>query len=79
VSSPPYVKATSGERWVVATFDGVRRFGRVTNINTAHARQLPATVCDDSGWAFALAFDREIDRLQLENERAPRLRVFFKP
>jgi hypothetical protein len=78
VSSPPYVKATSGERWVVATLDGVRRFGQVPLIKTPHARRLPATVCDDSGWAFALAFDREIDRLKLENERAPRLRVFFK-
>jgi hypothetical protein len=77
VSSPPYVKATSGERWVVVTLDGVRRFGDAT-VNSPHARRLPATVCDDSGWAFALAFDREIERLTLENERAPRLRVVLR-
>jgi hypothetical protein len=78
VSSPPYVNASSGERWVVITLDGVRRFDRVANLGSAHARRLPATVCDDSGWAFAFAFDREIDRLILENEAAPRLRVFLK-
>ena len=79
VSSPPHVNAASGERWVVVTLDGVRRFDRVTNLASRHARRLPATVCDDSGFAFALAFDREIDSLQLENEVAPRLRVSFKP
>ena len=78
VSSPPYVNASSGERWVVITLDGVRRFDRVANLGSAHARRLPATVCDDSSWAFAFAFDREIDRLTLENEAAPRLRVFLK-
>ena len=78
VSSPPYVDASSGERWVVVSFGGVRRPGEVVNVKSPHARRLPATVCDDSGWAFALAFDREIDRLTLENERAPRLRVFLK-
>ena len=78
VSSPPYVNAASGERWVVVTFDGVRRGGDDPFMKSPHARRLPATVCDDSGWAFALAFDREIEDLKLENERAPRLRVFFK-
>ncbi len=78
VSSPPYVNASSGERWVVITLDGVRRFDRVANLGSAHVRRLPATVCDDSSWAFAFAFDREIDRLTLENEAAPRLRVFLK-
>ncbi len=77
-SSPPYVNANSGERWVVITLDGVRRFDRVANLGSPHARRLPATVCDDSSWAFAFAFDREIDRLTLENEAAPRLRVFLK-
>jgi hypothetical protein len=77
VSSPPYVKATSGERWVVITLDGVRRHGEAV-VTSAHARQLPASVCDDSGWAYAFAFDREIDRLTLENEAAPQLRVFLK-
>ncbi len=77
VSSPPYVQATSGERWVVVTLDGVRRFGDAT-VRSPHARRLPATVCDDSGWAFALAFDGEIERLTLENEAAPRLRVSLK-
>jgi hypothetical protein len=42
------------------------------------AALLLITGCGNSGWAFALAFDREIDRLTLENERAPRLRVFLK-
>ena len=79
VSSPPYVNASSGERWVVITLDGVRRFDRVANLGSPHARRLPATVCDDSSFAFAFAFDREIDRLTLENEAAPRLRVFLKP
>jgi hypothetical protein len=78
VSSPPYVNATSGERWVVVKLDGVRRFGHAANINSAHARRLPASVCDDSSWAFAFSFDREIDRLELENDAAPRLRVFLK-
>ena len=78
VSSPPYVNASSGERWVVITLDGVRRFDRVANLGSPHARRLPATICDDSSWAFAFAFDREIDRLTLENEAAPRLRVFLK-
>ena len=78
VSSPPYVNATSGEKWVVVTLDGVRRFDRVANLGSPHARRLPATICDDSSWAFAFAFDREIDRLTLENEAAPRLRVFLK-
>ena len=78
VSSPPYVNASSGERWVVITLDGVRRFDRVANLGSPHARRLPATICDDSAFAFAFAFDREIDRLTLENEAAPRLRVFLK-
>lgn len=78
VSSPPYVNASSGERWVVITLDGVRRFDRVANLGSPHARRLPASVCDDSSWAFAFAFDREIDRLTLENEAAPRLRVVLK-
>ena len=78
VSSPPYVNASSGERWVVITLDGVRRFDRVANLGSPHARRLPASVCDDSSWAFAFAFDREIERLTLENEAAPRLRVFLK-
>lgn len=78
VSSPPYVNASSGERWVVVTLDGVRRFDRVANLGSPHARRLPATVCSDSSWAFAFAFDREIDRLTLENEAAPRLRVYLK-
>jgi hypothetical protein len=78
VSAPPYVNASSGERWVVITLDGVRRFDRVANLGSSHARRLPATICDDSSWAFAFAFDREIDRLSLENEAAPRLRVFLK-
>lgn len=78
VSSPPYVNASSGERWVVITLDGVRHFDRVANLGSPHARRLPATVCDDSSWAFAFAFDREVDRLTLENEAAPRLRVFLK-
>ena len=80
VSSPPYVRATSGERWVVATLDGVRRFwNEGVTINTPHARRLPATVCDDSGSALALAFDREVVRLTLENDREPTLHVFLKP
>ena len=78
VSSPPYVNASSGERWVVITLDGVRRFDRVANLGSPHVRRLPATICDDSSWVFAFAFDREIDRLTLENEAAPRLRVFLK-
>ena len=78
VSAPPYVNASSGERWVVITLDGVRRFDRVANLGSPHARRLPATVCDDSSWAFAFAFDRDVDRLTLENEAAPRLRVFLK-
>ena len=78
VSSPPRVTAGAGERWVVVNFDGVRTVERVVTLNSSHARRLAATVCDDSGWAFALAFDREIDRLTLENEAAPRLRVFLK-
>ncbi len=77
VSSPPYVQATSGERWVVVTLDGVRRPGAVT-VKSPHARQLPATVCDDSGWAVALAFDREIERLTLKKEAGPELRVYLK-
>ena len=79
VSSPPHVTAGSGERWVVVNFDGVRTVERVVTLGSPHARRLPATVCDDSGWAFALAFDREIETLTLENEQAPRLRVSFKP
>jgi hypothetical protein len=80
VTSPPYVKATSGERWVVATLDGVRRFfNEAVTVSSPHARRLPATVCDDSGSAFALAFDHEVDRLKLENDREPTLRVFLKP
>jgi hypothetical protein len=78
VSSPPYVQATSGERWVVITLDGVRRHPNAVGFLSPHAHRLLATVCDDSGWAVALAVDREIDRLELENERAPRLRVFLK-
>jgi hypothetical protein len=78
VSAPPYVNASSGERWVVITLDGVRRFDRVADLGSPHARRLPATVCDDSSWAFAFAFDREIESLTLENEAAPRLRVLLK-
>lgn len=77
VTSPPYVRATSGERWVVVTMDGVRR-SFDTEISTPHARRLPATICDDSAAIFAFAFDREVDRLTLENEREPTLRVFLK-
>ena len=77
VTSPPYVKAASGERWVVVTMDGVRR-SFDTEISTTHARRLPATICDDSAAIFAFAFDREIDRLALENEQEPTLRVFLK-
>lgn len=77
VSSPPYVTAASGERWIVATLGGVRRFWDAT-VNSLHARRLPATICDDSAWVFALAFDREVGRLVLENEREPKLRVFLK-
>jgi hypothetical protein len=33
----------------------------------------------DSGSAFAPAFDREVRRLTLENDREPTLRVFLKP
>ena len=80
VTSPPYVRATSGERWVVVTFDGVRRFSKDAVIATSpHTRRLPATVCDDSGAAFALAFDREVAQLKLENDREPTLHVFLKP
>ena len=79
VSSPPHVTASSGERWVVVNFDGVRTVERVVTLDSPHARRLSATVCDDSGWAFALAFDREIESLTLENEQAPRLQVSFKP
>ena len=78
VSAPPHVTAASGERWVVVNFDGVRTVERVVTLGSPHARRLAATVCDDSGWAFALAFDREIESLTLENEQAPRLRVVFK-
>ena len=77
VTSPPYVKADSGERWVVVTMDGVRRTFD-TEISTTHARRLPATICDDSAAIFAYAFDREVDRLTIENEREPTLRVFLK-
>jgi hypothetical protein len=77
VTSPPYVKAASGERWVVVTTDGVRR-SFDTEISTTHARRLRATVCDDSAAIFAFAFDREVDRLTLENEAEPTLRVFLK-
>ena len=78
VTSPPYVQAASGERWVVVTMDGVRRsFG--AEVSTTHARRLPATVCDDSAAIFAFSFDREVDRLTLENEAEPTLRVFLKP
>jgi hypothetical protein len=78
VTAPPRVTAGSGERWVVVNFDGVRRVDRVVTLESPHARRLPATVCDDSAWAFALAFDREIESLKLDNEQAPRLLVFFK-
>src|SRR5919106_6547052 len=77
VTSPPYVKAASGERWVVVTMDGVRR-SFDTEISTTHARRLAATVCDDSAAIFAFSFDREVDRLTLENEAEPTLRVFLK-
>jgi len=77
VTSPPHVKAASGERWVVATMDGVRR-SFAAEISTPHARRLPAAVCDDSAAVFAFAFDREVDRLTLENEQEPILRVFLK-
>jgi len=78
VTSPPHVQAASGERWVVVTMDGVRRTFD-TEISTTHARRLPATICDDSAAVFAFSFDREVDRLTLENEAAPTLRVFLKP
>jgi hypothetical protein len=78
VSSPPYVQATSGERWVVVTLDGVRRHPTAVGFLSPHAHRLLATICDDSSWAVAFAFDREIERLTLENEAAPRLRVFLK-
>jgi hypothetical protein len=79
VSAPPYAEAASGERWVVVTLNGVRRFDQVANLGSPHVRRLPASVCDDSAWAFAFAFDREVVRLELENEQKPRLRVSLKP
>lgn len=62
ISARPVVSAGSGEQWVVIDLAGVRRIPEAAAVrfDTSRARRLPATVCEDSAWVFALELDRPV-------------------
>lgn len=67
VSHPPAVSAGSGRQWLVVQLHGVRKLppDGAVSIQSPRARRLEATICDDSAWVFALAFDARVVDVEL--------------